>query len=122
MEETKWQDPVFGYVPKEFRSWYEQESGTYWDGKQKRWRIAKDIMGTWYSSKDTRREYPINSYVANVFQDRYKSARELIEDRLRAVDRKYIISQGDIFSLMRDKVVIINYRIDGIDYQEEIRL
>ena len=98
--ENKWDTAIFGFVPDEFKSWYETNSGTQYTSRG--WSI--------HSSKD-----------ANNFQNQMMHCRDLIIKEMGKLGA-YVIGNKNIFELMQNKKTTIKYEYQGQDYKKEIEM
>ena len=119
--------PIFGRVPEELRGYYEKNSGTFF--KDDRWYINQDLLLNedqilaWLNSGNkSKTPKPARYFQADKFQNLMGECREAIRSRLVAKNIDYNFDNKEIFTLMRDGRVKIEYEYQGFPCSEEISI
>lgn len=117
--------PIFGYVPEEFRSWYEKNSGTFY--KNGKWYVDsnkllnKDQIEAWINLENkTKNPKPARFFQADEFQNYIGEARETIRNVLDDKKIDYNFGNEEIFALMKNRYVDIKYEYQGFPCVEKI--
>lgn len=89
MTNRRWSD--LGYIPDEYREWFLENSGTYYDEEKDEWFTDKGKL-----IRGATGEYKEPYYLADKFEGEFKVAKEMITEKLPGTKIKY----GWIWELM----------------------
>lgn len=118
---------IHGIVSEKYKSWYIENSGTFWNGKQ--WVVdasKKEIVkynavkqGDSYRKGDL---IDINVLKAEAFQEKMRRAKNKIIQVMKKVKGIYVISPDNIFDLIKGKKTEINYEYKNQKYKHLIKI
>lgn len=115
--QISWQDPVFGYIPDDFKDWYMKESGTIF--KNGKWYVDGEVLEV-KEFNQKGKTFKINIYKATNFQNKMISTKEYIIAQM-PFHADYTLGHQHIFRLMRDKEVGVQYKLDGQEFLQTIK-
>jgi hypothetical protein len=101
-----WEDPVFGYIPEEFRDWYLKTSGTFWNNARKDWFISKN-------------QRVGDMLKATKFQNDIEEARNTIISNMPE-GSFYMIGHSNIFGIMMNTKTELEYIFQGEKFIQNI--
>lgn len=111
----------YGWIKSILIGWFTDTSGMYYDDDYG-WRVsAEGKREVVKKKKDSTKEIKYNLFKANDFQTAYMSAKQEILNGF-SKHEKYIVDCNDVFDLMQNKKVEVEYQYQGRNMKKLIKI